>query len=69
MKDYNPAQDGTEAMKVENQSRREAFLSKMCDEFKIFILDSAQDHSEDYDDHFEFLKDAMETFIDLKSEE
>ena len=44
------------------------FLSSLCDQFKAFVLDSVAGHAEHYDDHMEFLKDAMETFIELKNE-
>ncbi len=66
-KNYNPAQEGIDAAK--NDARRRAFLESICNEFKAFVVDSAADHSENYDDHLEFLKDAMETFVDMKSDE
>ena len=47
---------------------KEQFLSELCDQFKAFVVDSAAVHSENYEDHLEFLKDSMEVFIDLKNE-
>lgn len=67
MKNYNPAEEGIQAAKED--ARKREFLKKLCDEFKDFVLDSAADHSEHYEDHMEFLKDAMETFIDLKNDQ
>jgi len=59
MKEITPAEQG------EMAAKRIIFLAKLCDEFKSFVTDSWE-HSEDFEDHLEFLSTAMEAFIDHK---
>ena len=55
-------------MKMTDENK-ELFISKLCDEFKAFVMESADEHSEFFEDHLDYLKAGMETFIELKAKE
>ena len=56
---------------IENKLKPEIeFTSEIIDEFKQFVLEAVhQDCHKDFDDHFAFLKVALQQFQDYKDDE
>lgn len=45
------------------KAERARYMAKLVDRFKDFVTDSIyEEHDLEFDDHFEFLKAALETF-------
>lgn len=61
MKNQNPAQQA--------QDPKITFMEKVLEDFADFVVESmAEGHHEDFEDYFEFLKAALETYIDEQEE-
>ncbi len=70
----NPAQDGIDAAKED--ARKRLFMEKLIEEFKAFTLEAMSDglfvnldEIATDDDHLNFMRNALETFISLKEDE
>ena len=45
---------------------KKAFTLNLIDQFKHFVSDSMDEgHHKEYDDHWEFIKDSLETFMSI----
>ncbi len=70
----SPADDGIEG--AEQDFKKAQFMGKLVEEFKDFVVDSMRDglavNLDDVtseEDHLEFMRCALETFISLKQDE
>lgn len=62
MKNQNPAQ--------ESQSPEITFMESRLQDFADFVIDSmAEGHHENFDDHFAFMKAALEEYIESEIED
>jgi len=52
-----------------NQTPEEAYITRIVDDFKTYISDVMLDeHHLNYDDHFDFIKAALDVFLALRED-